>query len=328
MLHETGEFAAALRAAASGLSDASGRSEAALLPLIEKDYWVTTVLSTIVAKHGDIVTFKGGTSLARAWRLTQRLSEDIDLGVEPGNLSISQRDNLFFEIEETVASGLGIGLKRGNRGAGEHLETWVPYATVFPDLIGDLDTRVLVEMGMRTPRTPAQVLSVASLIEEVLYPDGDTPQDLSLPRCDVSTYDFHHTLLDKVFAVTSAANRYIEDRRADRLWRTGRHYYDLAMLSRAPSVAEFLQSPQVTDLMIATDGLSRSAFARTYRPPGGLDFSNTPGLRFPESVEPVLRTAYEKTKALVFGELPSFEEVKRCLGSLADSLPIPETTPQ
>jgi hypothetical protein len=47
----------------------------------EKDYWVVRTLQAIAdatALSGQFV-FKGGTSLSKAWRLIDRLSEDIDL---------------------------------------------------------------------------------------------------------------------------------------------------------------------------------------------------------------------------------------------------------
>ena len=47
---------------------------------IEKDVWVVGILSALVnAPFGSYLTFKGGTSLAKAWRAIQRFSEDIDI---------------------------------------------------------------------------------------------------------------------------------------------------------------------------------------------------------------------------------------------------------
>lgn len=51
---------------------------------VEKDFWVCWTLRTLFALPGigDHLTFKGGTSLSKAWKLIQRFSEDIDLIVE------------------------------------------------------------------------------------------------------------------------------------------------------------------------------------------------------------------------------------------------------
>ena len=51
---------------------------------IEKDFWVCWTLRELFAlpKVGPHLTFKGGTSLSKAWNLIRRFSEDIDLIVD------------------------------------------------------------------------------------------------------------------------------------------------------------------------------------------------------------------------------------------------------
>jgi predicted nucleotidyltransferase component of viral defense system len=51
---------------------------------VEKDLWVCWTLQTLFAmpRIGDHLTFKGGTSLSKAWKFIQRFSEDIDLVVD------------------------------------------------------------------------------------------------------------------------------------------------------------------------------------------------------------------------------------------------------
>ncbi len=48
---------------------------------IEKDFWVTLALRELFAIEGlaEHLTFKGGTSLSKAWHLIDRFSEDVDL---------------------------------------------------------------------------------------------------------------------------------------------------------------------------------------------------------------------------------------------------------
>lgn len=51
---------------------------------VEKDFWVCLMLRELYAlpDFADHITFKGGTSLSKAWRLIDRFSEDIDLTIE------------------------------------------------------------------------------------------------------------------------------------------------------------------------------------------------------------------------------------------------------
>lgn len=51
---------------------------------VEKDLWVCWTLRELFTLPGigEHLTFKGGTSLSKAWKLIQRFSEDIDLIVD------------------------------------------------------------------------------------------------------------------------------------------------------------------------------------------------------------------------------------------------------
>ena len=49
---------------------------------IEKDWWVTQVLKAIFAlPYAKELSFKGGTSLSKAWEIIDRFSEDIDIAI-------------------------------------------------------------------------------------------------------------------------------------------------------------------------------------------------------------------------------------------------------
>lgn len=50
---------------------------------IEKDFWVCWTLRELfrLPGWGEHLTFKGGTSLSKGWKLIRRFSEDIDIGV-------------------------------------------------------------------------------------------------------------------------------------------------------------------------------------------------------------------------------------------------------
>lgn len=50
--------------------------------VVEKDWWVTSVLRAIFSlPYADSISFKGGTNLSKCWGLIQRMSEDIDIGI-------------------------------------------------------------------------------------------------------------------------------------------------------------------------------------------------------------------------------------------------------
>ncbi len=51
---------------------------------IEKDWWVTLTLKALFqSAYSQYMVFKGGTSLSKGWHLIARLSEDIDIALDP-----------------------------------------------------------------------------------------------------------------------------------------------------------------------------------------------------------------------------------------------------
>ena len=61
---------------------------------VEKDFWVCRPLRELysLADIGEHLTFKGGTSLSKAWKLIHRFSEDIDIIVDKNVLGFSGDD--------------------------------------------------------------------------------------------------------------------------------------------------------------------------------------------------------------------------------------------
>jgi hypothetical protein len=60
---------------------------------VEKDFWVCWTLRELFTLPGigEHLTFKGGTSLSKAWKLIRRFSEDIDLIVDKDALGFGGR---------------------------------------------------------------------------------------------------------------------------------------------------------------------------------------------------------------------------------------------
>lgn len=63
--------------------------------IIEKDFWVCWMLSVVfqLENGGKLFTFKGGTSLSKAYKIIKRFSEDIDISIDKNFLGFSnERD--------------------------------------------------------------------------------------------------------------------------------------------------------------------------------------------------------------------------------------------
>ena len=76
------------------------------LRLLEKDYYITIVLSKINELSKDLV-FKGGTCLSKIYYSYYRLSEDMDFTLNlPGNATRTMRSNAMKPIKESIKSFL------------------------------------------------------------------------------------------------------------------------------------------------------------------------------------------------------------------------------
>src|SRR5690348_12822256 len=55
---------------------------------LEKDFWICWTLRELFALPGvgEHLTFKGGTSLSKGWKLIERFSEDLDLTIDRAHL--------------------------------------------------------------------------------------------------------------------------------------------------------------------------------------------------------------------------------------------------
>jgi predicted nucleotidyltransferase component of viral defense system len=139
----------------------SAASDAMRIPVefVEKDFWVTELLRTVVseaAAGGAVAVFKGGTSLSKAYRIVERFSEDVDiLLVPPAGLGTEARHRVLKRICRAAAAHFGLvgdgdviqsetGIKRNVR---------FDYLRTSGCLEGPFETsdRVLVAAGSPAP---------------------------------------------------------------------------------------------------------------------------------------------------------------------------------
>ncbi len=216
--------------------------------LLEKDIWVVWALGVIYASPlATTLTFKGGTSLSKVYKVIDRFSEDIDLTYDIRNLvpdrlregdpipasssqekkiSSAVRTRLPQWITETVqplfdqarrTAGLDVGLSLAGK---EHDKLIVSYPAVKTGT-GYAAPTIQLEFGARATGEPHQVHAVACdmapLIEGVEFPQA-SPLVLAAER----------TFWEKA----TAAHVYCRQGRL-RGERYARHWYDLAALTRS-----------------------------------------------------------------------------------------------
>jgi hypothetical protein len=228
--------------------------------LLEKDIWVVWTLSAIYTSPlADTLTFKGGTSLSKVYRIIDRFSEDIDLTYDIRELAadLLKLGNPVPEStsqEKKVSSAIRHRLPGWIEGvvrpiieaalAKDRLEATLTLAGKDNDKLilayaavktgtGYSSPTIQLEFGARATGEPHQVLPVtcdiAQEIEGVLFP---TAQPLVMAA--------ERTFWEKA----TAAHVYCLQGRL-RGERYSRHWYDLAAMANTGHFAAACAAPEL-----------------------------------------------------------------------------------
>lgn len=217
---------------------------------IEKDWWVTAVLKALFRTScKGALSFKGGTSLSKAWGVIESLSEDIDLALDHSFFGMEQtnkyqRDNLCRKARAFIIGQLrdeldeqlkmmGIrGYKidavteRMTKDGPVHINSntdptvlMVNYESVLEESAEYIPPRVKVEIGCLAMDEPTQERELNTLIAKY-FPDEDNEMG-----CHIRTVIPTRTFLEKVFLLCEEFQR-----TNPRYRRMSRHLYDLERL--------------------------------------------------------------------------------------------------
>lgn len=209
--------------------------------ILEKDVWVVWLLSVLYGSEvGNHLTFKGGTSLSKAYRIIDRFSEDVDLTYDireligrgdPPPESRSQADKVTREVRELlphwleskIAPLIADALDKENLSATVALSP-DQVAIEYSQLVSSysyVKPRVLLEFGARATGEPWERIEVrcdmATALPELEFPEA-TPRVLGIAR----------TFWEKA----TAAHVFCKKGRGRGDGRISRHWYDLAAMAR------------------------------------------------------------------------------------------------
>lgn len=219
--------------------------------LIEKDFWVCWMLRRLftIPEAGSHLTFKGGTSLSKAFALTSRFSEDIDLIIERSWLGQPDapsgsprqwlnkikdacrrvvRDQIFPALQKDMAArltGETWDLLTTQKGDEDPRELIFQYPTVFsPEVKGYVRTEVKMEFNARSDAEPSLNASIRSYAAQE-FP-ANIPDENVILRCLAP----ERTFWEKATLLHEELCHPEKDRVRQRL---SRHFYDLARMISA-----------------------------------------------------------------------------------------------
>lgn len=298
--------------------------------VVEKDWWVTSVLRAIFSlPYADNVSFKGGTNLSKCWSLIQRMSEDIDIGVSReffgfgGVLSKNQisdklrrascsfvRNIMRSDVEKAlVAQGISLGtitvtVQETKVSTVDPETIYVAYQSLYGSN-GYVLPKVKIEVSGRSMTEPVSKVSVRSYISENLpkltFQDNPVEVNAVIPQ---------RTFLEKLFLLHEEFSKPNSEIRVERM---SRHLYD---------VYNIMQT-KIADEALADDSLYDSVVEHRRKFIGlkGFDYDSLRKKTLKIVPEGEIRakweTDYKNTVAnMIMGEAPSFEDIMLALEAL------------
>lgn len=224
---------------------------------VEKDFWVCWTLRELfhLPGVGEHLTFKGGTSLSKAWKLIERFSEDIDLVVDkevlgfggdagPDTASSNKQRKARLEnlmdacrlwVQGTIQPAFATRIAEALGDFGWKLEVdpemadgqclLFHYPSVFPvGSAGYVRPVVKIELGARSDDWPHETKSIQAYVIEH-FPALDPGASFT-----VRVLAAERTFWEKACLLHEETFRPADKPRKIRM---ARHYYDLWCLLRA-----------------------------------------------------------------------------------------------
>jgi Nucleotidyl transferase AbiEii toxin, Type IV TA system len=296
--------------------------------LIEKDYYVTEALRVIATLYPTQVVFKGGTSLSKGWKLIDRFSEDLDLFLDPNAfdspLSSNQTDKVLKNIQAAVGEYPALQLLTTKQLSRSRSEKGISRTSDFeydPKFSGNgaIQSRVLLEMGIRSGKYPIESVQLNSFLAEFLQGVGESlgaEDETSFP---MRLLHFRRTFVEKLFSLHSKVTQYQLD--GTSFANYTRHYYDLVCLAKCPETIAMLQSEEYIEIKQDTDRISQMYFHNQYHPPQDLNFSTSNAFFPTGALRQAIANEYkQQCDTLCLSAYPDWEAVEQCFKELSQWL--------
>ena len=298
------------------------------LKAAEKDWWVCHVIRAVFSlqcAEADALTFKGGTSLSKAWDVTKRFSEDVDVAIDKSFFGISgetrsARDRIrklsrkyignevLYELSSALyvfgARNCEVGYKPRHDSDADPTVLLIPYYSILPE-DPYIKPVVKVEFSCRSPRGPREPRAIqpfASELSPVIF----------FPETIVPTVVPTRTFLEKVFLLHEEFQKDYP-----RYRRMSRHLYDLYQLEKSGYADKAIADTELYDTLVR----HRSV----YNAIRGIDYSRhrREALQFlpPDNLLPLWEEDYKSMQdQFIYGESPSFGELTATLSALQERI--------
>ncbi len=211
------------------------------LEFIEKDYWITLVLSRLAkSKYHEDSVFKGGTSLSKGYNMIERFSEDVDIAIinKPGRTG-NEIKTIIRSIEKEITCDLKeLQMDSVTSKGSRFRKSIFEYDTIDKS---NANNKLIVEINSFANPFPYQRLSIKSMISEFLVQTANEKyiEQYNLQAFEVNVLSKEQTLLEKLVSLIRCS---FEENIIESMSGKIRHFYDLYYLMRDSECIVFVKS--------------------------------------------------------------------------------------
>ncbi len=211
------------------------------LEFVEKDYWITLVLSRLAkSKYVDEAVFKGGTSLSKGYNLIERFSEDVDLAIinDKGKTG-NEIKNIIRAIEKEITFDLTVLHMDGVTSKGSRFRKSIfEYLSIEK---ANKNNKLLVEINSFANPFPYKRLPIKSMVFDFLT---QTKNETYIDQYDLQTIEVNvlskeQTILEKMVSLIRFS---FKENIVESISEKIRHFYDLYYLMKNTECIEYVAS--------------------------------------------------------------------------------------
>jgi len=299
--------------------------------IIEKDFWVCWILKELFSIDDikDNLTFKGGTSLSKIYKVIDRFSEDIDVSVEraylgfkyekdPANVGTKQakklieelgeacqkfvRGDLFNQLEKIIKSKLGhkgwkLEIDEDDNDGQTILFSYPKLTSKVSKYIRSV---VKIELGARSDHWPVSMQKISPYVAEIL------PAPLNLMDAEIRVLNLERTFWEKATNLHKYSN-YPDNKTVPE--RQSRHFFDFYCLLNSDGMAKALENIDLLEKVAAHKNIYfKTAWANYLTAKKG-----SLKLIPKEKVMKAMEADYKAMSEMFAGAVPSWGEIVKSI---------------
>jgi predicted nucleotidyltransferase component of viral defense system len=229
--HDKKLFSDTLRSAAQHLN--------IKLEFVEKDYWITLVLSRLAkSKYVDESVFKGGTSLSKGYSLIERFSEDVDIAIiNEKSKTGNEIKNIIRAIDKEITTDLTEVQMDAVTSKGSRFRKSVfEYITIEK---ANTNNKLILEINSFANPFPYQRLHIKSMVFDFLTQTKNEKyiEQYNLQPIEVNVLCKEQTILEKMVSLIRFS---FKENTVEGISEKIRHFYDLYYLMKNQECIDFV----------------------------------------------------------------------------------------